>query len=230
MRSESSKMVLLRCSNCGNDLNGFPTDVVFYCGSCGKCWISGEKFKPVDIDFVRPGGQNTVLLPFWKVDASVRIKSRVTRKRTSISSLEGTREFSGRERGLSGEASETRKDRFIFPAFSTSLVLSIGVKMHAENFLPQRNEQTREYSVRGGSVDMDDAYVLARGVAVGTEVNRSDFLASVELDIQVASASIYAIGCTPKEHYFVVNGSEVSFPYSAVRDSDLILDSMNGRE
>ena len=230
MRSESSKMVLLRCSNCGSDLSGLPTDVIFYCGSCGRCWISGEKLRPVKIDFIRTGGPGAVLLPFWKVDASVCIGNRVTRKRTSISSLEGTREFSGRERGLSGEASETRKDRFIFPAFSTSLVLSIGVKMHRENFLPERTQHGLEYSVRGGAVDMDDACILARGVAVGTEVNRSDFLASVELDIEVVSASIYAIGCTPKEHYFVVNGSEISFPCSAVRDSDLILDSISKKQ
>ena len=223
MKYDASKLTLLRCSNCGNDLGGLSTDIIFYCSECGNCWISGEeRLMPVSIEFVGTGDPGSVFLPFWKVDASVNVRSRISRRESSTSGVNGFREFTGRERCLTGSGAESHKDRFIFPAFSTSLVLSTGVKMHGENFLPEKVESEKRFKVVGGSVGRDDAVSLARGVAVGVEVSRADFLASVDLEIEVHAASIYAIGCTPKEHVFRVNGSEIMIPYTAVKDSDAI--------
>ncbi|MBN2586978.1 MAG: hypothetical protein JXA64_02435 [Candidatus Fermentibacteraceae bacterium] len=222
-------LIPLRCRNCGDDLDGLSGDVIFYCGNCGRCWLFGEGFSPVRIEFLRPGGPGTLFLPFWKVDVTVSVYQRISRRESSSSIVEGFREYSGRERGLSENEPETRRDRFIFPAFSTSLVLSTGVRMHRENFLPDKMEHGIPLKVVGGSVNLSDAKALARGVAVGVEVNRNDFLACVDLDIQVVSADVYAIGCMPEEHVFRINGSDIGLPLSAVRDSDEILRSVGPR-
>ncbi|MFO8183409.1 MAG: hypothetical protein R6U39_04485 [Candidatus Aegiribacteria sp.] len=217
-----------RCRNCGNDLEGLPTDVIFYCWHCGRCWGLEQDFSPLGIDFMRMGGEGTVPLPFWKVDVTVSIYRRMSRRESSPSMVRGFREFTGGERGLSDHEPETRRDRLIFPAFSTSLVLSTGVRMHRENFLPERLEHGSSARVFGGSVGLPDARTLARGVAVGVEVSRKDFLACVDLDVEVSSASIYAVGCTQEEHLMRINGSRIALPFSAVRDCGEIL-RMNSR-
>lgn len=220
---ESPSLLQFRCRNCGNDLDGLPTDVIYYCWNCGRCWVLEQNFSPLRIDFMRMGGEGTVLLPFWKVDVTVSIYQRVSRSKSSSSMVQGFREFTGRERGLSDHEPETRRDRLIFPAFSTSLVLSTGVRMHSENFLPERLEHGSSVRVFGGSVGMEDALTLARGVAVGVEVGRKDFLACVDLDVEVNSADIYAVGCAPEEHLMRINGSRIALPFSAVRDCGEIL-------
>lgn len=228
MRYDLSELTLLRCSNCGSDLGGLSTDVIFYCSGCGRCWISDERLSPVDIEFVRVGGSDSILLPFWKVDASVTMQDRISRRESSTSGAAGFREFTGREMGLTESDSGSRKVRFIFPAFSTSLVLSTGVRMHRENFLPEKTEHGKRFRVIGGSVGKDDAELLARAVAVGVEVNRTDYLASVDLEIEVHSSSIYVIGCTPDKNVLRINGSEIGILYAAINDCDEILkqDSM----
>ncbi len=221
--SASSGMLPLRCGNCGNDLHGLSTDVIFYCGNCGRCWILEDRFRRTEIEFVRTGGKDSFLMPFWKVDATVSIYKRITRRESTSSIIEGLREFTGSERGLTDAPPETRKVRLIFPAFATSLVLSTGVKMYSENFLPEIPEKTDGLEVLGGAVGLQDAMTIARGVAVGVEVNRSDFLAAIDLDIEVTSTGIYAIGCTAEESYLRINGSGIGIPYSALRDHSEIL-------
>jgi predicted RNA-binding Zn-ribbon protein involved in translation (DUF1610 family) len=223
MRYDLSELTLLRCSNCGSDLGGLPTDVIFYCYKCGRCWISDERLNPIDIEFVRVGGSDSILLPFWKVDASVTMQDRISRMESSASGVHGFREFTGREMGLMESDSGSRKVRFIFPAFSTSLVLSTGVKMHRENFLPEKTEHGKRFRVIGGSIGIDDAALLAHAVAVGVEVNRTDYLASVDLEIDVHSASIYAIGCTHDKNALRINGSEIGILTAAINDCDDIL-------
>ncbi len=223
MRQDLAELTILRCSNCGSDLNGLSTDVIFYCSECGRCWISDERLSPVSIEFVRLGGSGSILLPFWKVDASVNIQNRISRRKSSVSSVGRLREFTGSEKGLTESDSGSRKVRFIFPAFSTSLVLSTGVRMHGENFLPEKVEHGKRFCVIGGSVGRDDAALLARAVAVGVEVNRTDYLASVDLEIEVHSAGIYAIGCMPEKNVFKINGSEIGILCAAISDSDEIL-------
>ncbi|OPL18932.1 MAG: hypothetical protein AVO35_03105 [Candidatus Aegiribacteria sp. MLS_C] len=222
--TEGAVLVQLRCRNCGSDLEGLPTDVIFYCSNCGRCWIFDEGISPVRVQFLRDHGPGTVFLPFWKVDAVVSIYQRISREGSSSSIIEGFRQFTGMERGLTENQPETRRDRFIFPAFATSLVLSTGVRMHGENFLPERQEHGRTLKVRGGSVGLRDAVSLARGVAVGVEVSRADFLACVDLDMEVGAADIYAVGCTREGHVLRINGSDTALPLSAVRDREGILE------
>ena len=222
--TDGTVLVQLRCRNCGNDLCGLPNDVVFYCGNCERCWVFREGFEPMRIEFLRSGGPETLFLPFWKVDGVVSIYQRISRNESSSSIIEGFREFTGMERGLSENRPETRKDRLIFPAFTTSLVLSTGVRIHGENFLPEKMEHGSPRKVVGGSVGVQDALTLARGVAVGIEVNRKDFLACVDLQIEITSTCIYAIGSTFDGQTFRLNGSDIALPASAVRDAEGILD------
>lgn len=95
--------------------------------------------------------------------------------------------------------------------------------MHRENFLPEKVEHGKRLRVIGGSVGRNDAALLARAVAVGVEVNRTDYLASVDLEIEVHSASIYAIGCTPDKTVLRINGSEIGILIAAINDCDDIL-------
>ncbi len=95
--------------------------------------------------------------------------------------------------------------------------------MYRENFLSEKVEHGKRFRVIGGSVGIDDAALLARAVAVGVEVNRTDYLASVDLEIEVHSSSIYAVGCTPDKSILRINGSEIGILIAAINDCDEIL-------
>jgi hypothetical protein len=223
MQSKYLSITVLRCPDCGNDLDGLSTDIIFFCTECGRCLMSGDKLAPVEIEFTRHDDSGIVLLPFWKVDATIDILSRITRGESRTSPITGSREFHGGSLDLVESYSASRRDLIIFPAFSTSLVLSTGVKLNEEEFSQEPLQNGKYPPMIGGSVGLENVSKLASGVAVGIEVSKSDYLAFIDLDIEVHSAKVLAIGCTPSESAFRINGTSICIPFSAVKDADDIL-------
>ncbi|MCK4671121.1 MAG: hypothetical protein KAT47_01175 [Candidatus Aegiribacteria sp.] len=223
MQSKSLSITVLRCPGCGNDLDGLSTDIIFFCTECGRCLVSGDKLAPVEIEFTRHDDSGTILLPFWKVDATVDILSRITRSESRAIPIAGKREFHGGNLDLVESFIASRRDLIIFPAFSTSLVLSTGVKLNEEEFSQEPLQHGKYPPMIGGNVGLEDASKLASGVAVGIEVWKSDYLAFIDLDIEVHSAKVLAIGCTPSESAFRINGTNIDIPFEAVKDADDIL-------
>lgn len=213
----------LRCPDCGSDLSGLSTDEIFLCTSCGLCWSVGERITRVDIAFSDTAGPGSVLMPFWKVEAAVEVRSRVSREALSMSVVEGPREFDGSDGKLRESSRSASGATYVFPAFATSLVLSTGVGIQAL-VLPETTMESGSIPpLVGGSVGMDDAAPLAEGVAVGLEVAERDFLASVDLELKVRRTSVLAVGCLPVKGYLAVGGgSEVRIPFTAITDWDMI--------
>ncbi|MCK4505930.1 MAG: hypothetical protein KAW14_09950 [Candidatus Aegiribacteria sp.] len=216
-------ITVLRCPDCGNDLDGLSTDIIFFCTECGKCLVSGDKLAPVEVEFTRHDDSGTILLPFWKVDATIDILSRITREESRNIPIAGKRKFQGGNFDLVESFIASRRDLIIFPAFSTSLVLSTGVKLNEEEFSQEPLQYGQYTPMIGGNVGLEDVSKLASGVAVGIEVCKSDYLAFIDLDIKVHSAKVLAIGCKPLESAFQINGTNINIPFAAVRDSDDIL-------
>lgn len=215
---------LLRCTNCGSDLEGLPTDTIFFCTQCGRCHVSGETLSPVKIGFFNhldPGG---ILLPFWRVEAGIHISKRITRTSFITRTNDGFRNFSEKNRGLFDAGSGgSRRDVLIFPAFSTNLVLSTGVKLHRNEISSEAPQYGSYRPVIGGSVGHDSIAELAEGVAVGIDVGKSDHLACIELDLEIISTGILAMGCHILKHVFIIDGTDIRIPFTAVEDTEDIL-------
>ncbi len=223
MQNRSLSVTVLRCPDCGNDLDGLSTDVIFFCTECGRCLVSGDKLAPVEIEFTRYDDSGTILLPFWKVDATVDILRRISRSESRTVPIAGQRDFHGGNLDLVESFKAIRRDLIIFPAFSTSLVLSTGVLLSEEEFSQEPLQQGKYPPMTGGSIGLEDVSKLASGVAVGIEVCKSDYLAFIDLDIDVHSAKVLAIGCTPSESTFRMNGTNINIPFTSVNDADDIL-------
>ena len=225
MQSKFLNITVLRCPDCGNDLNGLSTDIIFFCNECGRCLVSGDKLAPVEIEFTRCNDSGTILLPFWKVDATVEIFRRISRVESRTTHITGQREFQEGKPDHVESSKESRQELIIFPAFSTSLVLSTGVRLHEEEFLLEPLQYGKYPPITGGSVSPRDISKIAHGVAVGIEVGRSDYLAYIDLIIEIVSSKVLAIGCTQKKHAFQINGTNIEIPFTAVKDADGILQS-----
>lgn len=222
-QSKFFNITVLRCPDCGNDLNGLSTDVIFFCNECGRCLVSGDKLVAAEIEFTRFSDPGTILLPFWKLDADIEIFRRISRVESRTTPIAGQREFQEGKPDHVESAKESRRELIIFPAFSTSLILSTGVKLHEEEFRLETVQHGKYSPIIGGSVSPSDISKIAHGVAVGIEVGRSDYLAYIDLIVEVVSSKILAIGCTPKEHAFRINGTNIEIPFAAVKDADDIL-------
>ncbi len=223
MQSKFLSITVLRCPNCGNDLDGLSTDIVFFCNECGRCQVYGDELVPVEIEFTRFDDSGTILLPFWKVDATVEIFRRISRGESRTTPIAGQRKFQEGKPDHVESSKESRRELIIFPAFSTSLVLSTGVMLHEEEFLQEFLQFGKYPPIIGGSVGLEDVSKIAEGVAVGIEVQRSDYLAFIDLNIEVHSLKVLAIGCTPKKHAFRINGTDIKIPFTAVEDANDIL-------
>jgi len=162
-------------------------------------------------------------MPFWKVQADVRILNRLSREASSASVVEGPREFDGSDRMLRESSGSLSDVTYVFPAFATSLVLSTGVGLNRAALIETPVQSGSIPPLIGGSVGTEDTAPLARGVAIGMEVSRSDHLASVDLELTVHNTSILAIGCLPVKGYLAIaEGPSAKIPFAAITDWERI--------
>lgn len=217
--SEVTGAVLLRCGNCLEDLHGLPDDSIFLCGNCGRAWLSGpEGLEEVGVSLYGEAGEGRVFLPFWRVEADVTLRERTTRRQETSTVATAPRQFSrNAERGLRTESGRRVLRSYIVPAVVNGRALSLGVALRAArpDLLPYHG--TPPVMV-GGSVDAEDAAEMARAIAVGEEVARTDFLASLDIDLEPMDTDLMGIACLAGEKGFEVPGTGVLLRYPDTED------------
>ena len=128
--SSEKHVLLLSCGNCGSGLGGLPSDTLFLCANCGRCWVSDEGLTEVKAIVCRDDSDDAIHLPFWEIKASVQVRDRITRMQSWTSPLEGPRFFVRHsERGLQSTWRDMEGKSILLPAFSTSRTLSTGVRL-----------------------------------------------------------------------------------------------------
>ncbi len=170
------KLISLDCPSCGSALRGEGLDTVFFCGHCGDAATLGENgLEMVEGSALAPapGRHPGLWKPAWLIEADVTVADRL------------------RSGGRRTEGWSTRRT-FVIPAFVTPLddltrlarALSEGAGTTAE--LPRE-------PIHGGTLAIEDAVTLIRHIVIGEEVRKSDMLASLRVDIEVASRRLVAL-------------------------------------
>ena len=228
-------MMLLRCSACAAELEGLGNDVIFLCRNCGRAWVMEDTLLPVPVTFVarldrpgdrtaRTGSRAVVHLPFWKVSCRLTIHERVSRRRRSTErfALDAFRSEKGLVRTSFPETDET----YVFPAFSCSRALSVGVVLHSSppSLLAEDDHVLGDYpALVGGIVSREDARSLSRAVAVGVEIDREDFLAGIDLDLDISGEELLGVPCVLSTHGFGLPSNGPVIPFSSMEDVKDIL-------
>jgi hypothetical protein len=215
--------MLMRCPDCGNNLAGLQTDCIFLCSSCGSCLVVGDGMTRVPIAFSGCRG-DAIPMPFWKVEAAVTVLRRISRPAASVNTVEGPRLFDGTERKLAETSLPRVREKLVFPAFATGQALRAGVVLHGTDLTEDEPREAGSVLLMvGGSVGLEDVEPLARGVAVGIHVSGKDNLAMLELDLEILSTSILAIGCVPVGSHLRFGEGSLKIPFTAVTDSEALL-------
>ncbi|MBN1434999.1 hypothetical protein JW921_09575 [Candidatus Fermentibacterales bacterium] len=230
---EGSQVVLLRCSACGHELSGLGNDRIFLCASCGRAWVL-EDSSPVrvpvrfpDPDWVREvskgSGDPLIHMPFWRIGSRISIPERIVRPDLSSSrtSLDTDRE----EPGLVRTQVPDRAQDLLFPAFSCTRSLSVGVELSIRPCVPPALEDSpdRLPSLVGGTVGPGDARRLAEAVAVGIEMSRDDFLARMDLRLEVLEQELLAMPCLAEARGLRVAGAGILIHWRNLEDCRDIL-------
>lgn len=222
-------MMVLNCPECGNGLAGLQIDRIFLCTSCGACWIveNGLTRVPISLSGCDDG---SLPMPCWKVEAIVTVHRRVSRPLSATTVFEGPRVFDGTERTLTESSAPPARMTLIFPAFASGQVLRAGVAFHG---MELREEPVRTdlpiTPMVGGSVGREDTGALARGVAVGLQIAARDSLAMVELELEVISTAVIAVGAVVSGSHLRFGDGELKLPFPAVTDIEAIRGYHSGR-
>jgi hypothetical protein len=170
------QLVPLDCPTCGSAMRGDPWDVLFFCSHCGAAALLGsDGLEPVVSTALlpAPGRLARVWHPAWVLDARVEVRDR-------------TVAGGGRPTGW------TDRRRFVIPAFELSLSDRVRLARGLTTAAPEAGEVPRE-PVRGGTLRLDDAQVVAQHLVVGDEVRRPDMLSSLTVSIDVERHRLAAI-------------------------------------
>ena len=223
--SETSGVVLLRCGECLHELSGLSDDAVFLCGNCGTAWLAEDDgLSRIAVSLWGVPDARSVFLPFWRVEADVTVHQRTTRRRRVSTPATAPREYNpAAERGLRSEGGRRVLRGYLIPAVVNRRALSVGVALRS------RRPDLEPYDDRvpvmvGGSVDAEDAVEMARAIAVGEEVARTDFLASLDLDLEPMDIDLMGIACTAGSSGFEIPGTGVVLRYSDTEDYAAILE------
>jgi len=170
------RLVSLDCPSCGSALHGEGLDTIFFCDH----WTLGEEgLEMVESAALVPaaGRSARTWRPAWLIEAEVTVSERV------------------RHRGRRSDGWQERRT-FVIPAFE----MSLGDLTRIARALAEVAGETREVPrepIHGGTLGVDDAVTLIRHIVIGDEVRKSDMLASVMVDIDVASSRLVAIPFEP---------------------------------
>lgn len=115
----SLHLVPLLCPGCGGDLPALEDDVAFACGTCRSgLELADHRLRSRDLRVVAgAGAPEGFHLPFWELDAGVRVPAFNTREVLSL-----TRRFSGRSLLLDGPGGRIRLVGASLPSAEASRV------------------------------------------------------------------------------------------------------------
>jgi hypothetical protein len=176
------RLVSLDCPSCGSALHGEGLDTIFFCDHCGDAATLGEEgLEMVESAALVPaaGRSARTWRPAWLIEAEVTVSERV------------------RHRGRRSDGWQERRT-FVIPAFEMSLGDLTRIARALAEVIGETREVPRE-PIHGGTLGVDDAVTLIRHIVIGDEVRKSDMLASVMVDIDVASSRLVAIPFEPTD-------------------------------
>jgi len=177
------RLISLDCPSCGSALHGEGLDTIFFCDHCGDAATLGEDgLEMVESAALVPaaGRSARTWRPAWLIEAEVTVSERV------------------RHRGRRSDGWQERRT-FVIPAFEMSLGDLTRIARALAEVIGETREVPRE-PIHGGTLGVDDAVTLIRHIVIGDEVRKSDMLASVMVDIDVASSRLVAIPFEPTDH------------------------------
>jgi hypothetical protein len=221
------KITRLVCGSCGAALHGLPWDRLFFCSNCGSGWARSMKgLDQIRVEHRASAGCQ-LPLPFWRVEATVHVLSRVVRQEFTATILNMGGAFD--QTTLPGKYRETggvsERRTLLFPAFFIDGLPGIGVSLSlAASGIPPPKEPSFDYPVVfGGEVSPVDAEVLAKCVAVGQETEKADWLADIELVLSSVRMTVLILPVEIGDEKVLVSGTGVSFYRRAVpRLSDVM--------
>ena len=176
------RLVSLDCPSCGSALRGEGRDTIFFCDHCGDAATLGEEgLEMVESAALLPeaGRAARAWRPAWLVEADVAVRERTRYRGRRTGEWEGRR-------------------RYIVPAFK----MPLGDLTRITRALCEASADTAEVPrepIHGGTLALDDAVIVIRHIVIGDEVRKSDMLASLEVDIEVAESRLVALPFEPTD-------------------------------
>lgn len=218
-------VTVLACGNCRSPLFGLSTDSAFLCSECGSGWgIGTGGLTRLPVSVRATSGDGSIPLPFWLVEAMVKVESRITRRGVHHVPVQRGRVFSPRsEPGLreTGGASGVR--RLVIPAFALNGVFELGVKLSALQETFPGETAGGWPRLAGVFSDPGEAAELARGVATGQEASSEDWLADLKLSVDVGSTTLLVLPAVVKDEMVQLPWSGLSFFKRNMPDLERIL-------
>ena len=157
-------------------MRGEGLDTIFFCSHCGGAAVlDDERLQTVEgaALVAAPGHHPRLWRPAWKLEVQILVHDRVRAGGRATPGWKGRRTF-------------------YIPAFE----LSLADLTRLSRALSTASDETREIPkepIHGGTLSVDDALTLVRHILIGDEVQRSDLLASVTVDIEEISRSLVAL-------------------------------------
>jgi hypothetical protein len=157
-------------------MSGDATDVVFFCSHCGGAALlggDGLSSQQSTAFLPTPGRVARVWRPAWVFRARVEVRDRVV--------------------AGGGPPTGWTEDRlFVVPAFDLSLRDRVRLGRALTVAAPEAGEVPKE-PVRGGTLRLEDAVVLARHMIVGDEIRRPDMLTSLTVEVERLNHRLAAV-------------------------------------
>lgn len=169
-------LVSLDCPSCGSALRGEGLDTIFFCEHCGDAATLGENgLEMVESSALvpAPGHRARLWRPAWLIEGEITVADRLR---------------AGGRRSNGWNARNT----YVIPAFEipladlTRLARALSAASGATAEVPKE-------PIHGGTLAVDDALTLIRHIVIGDEARKSDMLASIRVDVEVAASRLVAV-------------------------------------
>ena len=189
MNGHEFTLAPLDCPTCGAAVAAAGEDVVFYCTACRNGYRYQDEephLAPLEVGFVASANISADrYLPFWVIEADVRITGRQAGRRTPARMPSLMHSFFER----SGRKFETGKGRFVVPAFRSDLDATVELTRRYTASLPDLSERLGE-KLTGGCFGLEDAEKIAHFAVIATEVDRADTLRGLKYSIEFGKARL----------------------------------------
>lgn len=190
MSGQGFRLVPLECPSCGASVAAQGEDVVYYCTACRNGYRfdgTTEELAPMEVAFVTaPAVAVDRYLPFWLLNADVKIKNRVATG-GGLVGLMGTM-FGGDRDPVEQRAEGV----FAVPAFHAPLEsVTLLIRRFTES-LPSLGERLGERLV-GGCYGVEDAKTLVHYALIAGEVGKPDLLKRLKYKVRFGEARLLGV-------------------------------------
>ena len=184
------KLVELRCPVCARPLAAENDDLVVGCGHCRTpISLDEEKgLRPMTVRYAAPksGAQVVSWLPMWLFQGRVALHRRDTQ---------------GRGKTKDAERFWSAPRYFYIPAWALTLStiekLSMPMLENQPVFRPLAAGQQGDFPLQPAVLSADDAAKLVEFLVLELEVERQDWLKTIEFDVSLGAPAFWALPAGP---------------------------------